>query len=64
MSHLGAILPFLMSLPKDDYAYLGAGKTVEQKDVVVFWYRKSGGAYRAIYGDLSIKDITAEDLPK
>ena len=64
MGHLGAILPFLVSTPKDDYAYLGEGKTVDQKDAVVFWYKRPDGTYRAIYGDLSVKDISAENLPK
>jgi outer membrane lipoprotein-sorting protein len=64
MGHLGAILPFLVSMPKSDYAYLGEGKTVDQKDAVVFWHKRPDGTYRAIYGDLSVKDITAENLPK
>jgi outer membrane lipoprotein-sorting protein len=64
MSHLGAILPFLISMPKDNYAYLGEGKTTDEKDAIVFWYRKPDGTYRAIYGDLSVKDITAADLTK
>jgi len=64
MAHLGAILPFLVSMPKDDYAYLGDGKTVDQKDALVFWYKRPDGTYRAIYGDLSAKDVTADDLPQ
>lgn len=64
MEHLGAVLPFLVSLPKDDYAYLGSGKTVEDKDAIVFWYKNPEGTYRAIYGDLSVQDIAEEKLPK
>lgn len=64
MANLGAILPFLLSMPKTNYAYLGNGKTVDQKDAVVFWYKKADGTYRAIYGDLSAKDIKAANLPK
>jgi len=64
LAHLGAITPFLISMTKDSYAYLGDGKTVAQKEEIVFWYKKPDGAYRAIYGDLSVKDIKAEDLPK
>jgi outer membrane lipoprotein-sorting protein len=64
LAHLGAITPFLMSMPKDSYAYLGKGKTLDQKDAIVFWYKKPDGAYRAIYGDLSAKDVKAENLPK
>ena len=64
MANLGASLPFLVSMRKDNYAYLGKGKTVDQKDAIVFWYKKADGTYRAIYGDLSAKDIKAENLPK
>jgi outer membrane lipoprotein-sorting protein len=64
LANLGAILPFLVSMPKDHYAYLGKGKTVDQKDAIVFWYKRADGTYRAIYGDLSAKDIKAENLPK
>ena len=64
MANLGASLPFLVSMRKENYAYLGQGKTVDQKDAIVFWYKKADGTYRAIYGDLSAKDIKAENLPK
>jgi len=64
LAHLGAILPFLVSMPKENYAYLGKGKTVDQKDNIVFWYKRADGTYRAIYGDLSAKDIKGENLPK
>jgi outer membrane lipoprotein-sorting protein len=64
MANLGASLSFLVSMPKNNYAYLGQGKTVEHKDAIVFWYKKADGTFRAIYGDLSVKDIKAENLPK
>jgi hypothetical protein len=51
-------------MPKDGYAYLGKGRTVDQKDAIVIWYKWPDGTYRAIYGDLSAKDIKAENLPK
>jgi len=64
MAHLGALGPFLMQLPKDGWAYLGAGRTMGEKDAVVFWYTTEKGGYRAIYGDLMAKDVKAEELPK
>ena len=64
LANLGAITPFLVSMPKENYAYLGKGMTVDQKDGIVFWYKKEDGTYRAIYTDLTVKDITAEKLPK
>lgn len=64
LANLGAITPFLVSMQKENYAYLGNGKTVNQRDAIVFWYKKADGTYRAIYGDLSAKSIKAENLPK
>jgi len=64
LAHLGAITPFLSSMRKDDYSYLGEGQTIEKKEAIVFWYKKPDGTHRAIYGDFSVKDVTAEDLPK
>lgn len=64
MGHLGAILPFLVAMPKENYAYRGNGKTVDDRDEIIFWYKTPDGTYRAIYGDLSAKGISAESLPK
>jgi outer membrane lipoprotein-sorting protein len=64
LSHLGAITPFLVSMPKNAYAYVGEGKSVDQTSAIIFWYTKPDGTYRAIYGDLSAKDISADDIPK
>ena len=63
MSSIGAVLPFLNGMDKADYAYRGKGKTTAEKDAIVFWYKKPDGTYRAIYGDLSVKDITVKDVP-
>ncbi len=63
MGHLGAILPFLTGLSQDDYAYLGDGKTTEEATAIIFWYKNKAGVYRAIFGDLSVKDVTKEQLP-
>jgi outer membrane lipoprotein-sorting protein len=64
LAHLGAITPFLVSMPKNSYAYLGEGRSVDQAGAIVFWYQKPDGTYRAIYGDLSAKDVDANDIPK
>jgi outer membrane lipoprotein-sorting protein len=64
MSHLGSILPFLTRMTKDDYEYLGKGKTLADTDAVVFWYKTKDGTYRAVYGDLTVKAVAADDLPK
>lgn len=64
MGHLGSILPFLMQMNKDDYAYLGKGKTIKDTDVIVFWYKTKDETYRAIYGDLTVKEVTRDALPQ
>jgi outer membrane lipoprotein-sorting protein len=64
LANLGAITPFLVSMPRENYAYLGEGKMVDQKDTIVFWYKKADGTYRAIYADLTTQDISADKVPK
>jgi outer membrane lipoprotein-sorting protein len=47
------------------WKYTGAGVKLGDTSKVVFWYQPQGSqTYRVIYGDLSVKDIAAEDLPK
>ncbi len=46
------------------WKYLGQGVELGDKSRIVCWYRpKSSQTYRVVYGDLSIKDVAAEDLP-
>jgi outer membrane lipoprotein-sorting protein len=45
--------------------YAGAGVKLGDAGKTIFWYQPKGSAtYRVIYGDLSVKDVAAEDLPK
>ncbi len=47
------------------WKYSGAGVKLGDASKVVFQYQPQGSAtYRVIYGDLSVKDVTAENLPK
>ncbi len=64
MSSLGAITPFLFSMSKGDYQYLGAGKTTSDARSIVFWRRTKDGVIRAIYNDFSVVEINEADLPK
>ncbi len=50
-------------MPRGNYAYLGEGKTLGQKDTIVFWY-KVGRHLSAIYADLTSMDITAKNVPR
>ena len=44
--------------------YAGKGVKLGEADKAIFWYRPKGSpTYRVVYGDLSVKDIEAENLP-
>ena len=47
--------------------YVGKGVKLGDKSAIVCWYKlkdaKDGNTYRVVYGDLSVKDVNAEDLP-
>jgi hypothetical protein len=46
------------------FRYLGKGVRLGDADRIVCWYKlKDTGVYRAVYGDLSVRDIAPEDLP-
>ncbi|MCK4298919.1 MAG: hypothetical protein KAX80_05270, partial [Planctomycetes bacterium] len=46
------------------FRYLGKGVSLGDKHRIVCWYRLKGStSYRAVYGDLSVKDVAPEDLP-
>jgi hypothetical protein len=49
---------------KGTFRYLGKGVRLGDADRIVCWYRlKDTGDYRAVYGDLSVRDIVPADLP-
>ena len=46
------------------FRYLGKGINLGDQDRIVCWYRlKDTNSYRAVYGDLSIREVAPEDLP-
>ncbi len=46
------------------FRYLGKGVRLGSADRIVLFYKlKSTGTYRAVYGDLTVKDIDPKDLP-
>jgi outer membrane lipoprotein-sorting protein len=57
---------FVQQLPPDsDWHYVGKDVKLGDADTPVFWYRpKDSETYRVIYGDLNVKDVTPENLPK
>jgi outer membrane lipoprotein-sorting protein len=49
----------------DKYHYAGKGVKLGDAEKAIFWYQPEGvEKYRVIYGDLSVKDVALEDLPK
>ena len=47
------------------WKYAGAGVKFGDAQTPVFWYQpKDSTTYRVIYGDLSVKDVAQENLPK
>jgi len=60
---LGKGMLFVMGLK--DHHYAGSGVKLGDADKAVFWYQPEGSeTYRVIYGDLSVKDVAPENLPK
>ncbi len=54
---------FIMGLKDQHYA--GNGVKLGDADKAIFWYQPEGSeTYRVIYGDLSVKDVAPENLPK
>ncbi len=50
---------------ENDWNYVGGGVKFGDGESPVCWYRPDGsGTYRVIYGDLSVKDVAPENLPK
>jgi len=48
-----------------EWHYAGKGVKLGDADTAIFWYQpKDSATYRVIYGDLSIKDVAPENLPK
>ena len=57
---------FVTQLPADsNWRYAGENVSYGDADTPVFWYKPDGSVtYRVIYGDLSVKEVAPEDLPK
>ncbi len=46
------------------FRYLGKGVVLGSKERIVCYYKlKNSDRYRVVYGDLSVNDIDANDLP-
>ncbi len=48
----------------DSFSYVGKGVKLGSADRIVCWYKlKSTGRYRAVFGDLTVKDVDPKGLP-
>lgn len=48
-----------------NWHYAGNGVMLGDAETAIFWYRPEGSeTYRVIYGDLSVGDVTPENLPE
>jgi len=57
---------FVTQLPAgSNWRYAGENVSYGEAETPIFWYKSAGSeTYRVIYGDLSIRDTAAENLPK
>ena len=61
----GMIFHQILETGGGDWHYAGNGVKLGEADKAVFWYQPEGAeTYRVIYGDLSVKDVSPENLPK
>jgi hypothetical protein len=62
----GRGLGFLRDLkPENDSHYAGKDVKLDTPDRPIFWYKPTGAEkYRVIYADLSVKDMTPDDVKK
>jgi hypothetical protein len=50
---------------KKDFGYRSEGVKLGDAEKILLWYRPEGAAkYRAIYGDLHVADVKADQLPE
>lgn len=48
----------------DSFQFVGSGVKLGKADQIILWYRlRHGGQLRAIYGDMSVRDVSEKDLP-
>lgn len=62
---LGMMFHQMLDIGGVDWHYAGSGVKLGDASKAVFWYQPKGSVnYRVIYGDLSVKDVAPNDLPK
>jgi hypothetical protein len=63
--HMTQGIMFLLRMaPDSDWHYAGQNVTLGAADKAIFWYKPTGKqTYRVIYGDLTVRDVAAENVP-
>jgi hypothetical protein len=63
---VGAVTALLSNKKSgEDYAYTGKDAKLGDKDKIVFWHRdKAKNTYRAIFADLTARNVSAEEVQK
>jgi len=61
----GMMFHQILETGNSEWSYTGQGVKLGDASKVVFWYKPQGSeTYRVIYGDLTVKDVSQENLPK
>ena len=61
----GGFLAAFCQKYKDQYGYKPDGAKLGDAKAIVFWYKPEGQEkYKAVYGDLHVGDVTADELPR
>ena len=62
---LTRMMMFIQAKGGQTWRYVGDGVQLGDGQTPVCWYKpKDSETYRVVYGDLSVKDVPAEDLPE
>ena len=49
---------------RDSFRYVGVGVKLGAADRIVCWYKlKTTDKYRAVFGDLTVRDVAPKELP-
>jgi len=55
----------LFVVHQQDWRYAGNGVKINTPDTPIFWYRPAGSEnYRVIYADLTVRELSADQMPK
>ena len=65
MTYVRGMLFLQMLERQSPFQYAGNGVKLGEADKAIFWYQPKGSeTWRVVNGDLSVRDVAPEDLPK